>query len=123
MADLTTNGPATKQATMDQVRPVPPHTFGPGDDAPAAKPLPNRKIMRRLVGVTGSTRSRDTQVAAHPLRTGRTVLSSLRSSNPRIRRSAKAAAIALGVLAAPTPKPAYRPAAPFATGTRRTREG
>lgn len=74
---------------------------------------------------------RTAQVAPHPMRTRRTVLSSVRSSNPAIRRAAKVTAIALGVLAAPTPrpvgwrrpKPVYPVAAPFATGTRRTREG
>lgn len=41
---------------------------------------------------------RTTTAARHPMRTHRTVLSSVRSSNPRIRAAAKATAIALGVL-------------------------
>jgi hypothetical protein len=86
--------------------------------------------IRTLLGGHGATPSRDTQAAPHPMRTRRTVLSSLRSSNPAIRASAKTAAVALGVLPAPTPRPVgwrrpkpHRRIVPFATGTRRTREG
>lgn len=57
---------------------------------------PTRWVRRHAVS-RGFTRSRVTTVAPHPMRTRRTVLGSLRSSNPRIRASAKAAAIALGV--------------------------
>lgn len=79
----------------------------------AVRVQPHRTVYR------GFTPSRDTQIEPHPMRTGRTVLGSLRSSNPRIRASAKAAAVALGVL----PKAVMVGSAePFATGTRNNRD-
>lgn len=64
-----------------------------------------------------------TKTTPHPMRARRTVLSALRSSNPRIRASAKAAAVALGVRPGPVakhgwrrPKPVYPVRRPFATG-------
>jgi len=69
------------------------HTHvGPDADARALPRYTDVGVWPKLHG------GRDTQVAPHPMRTRRTVLGSLRSHNPRIRRSAKAAAIALGVL-------------------------
>lgn len=73
---------------------------------------------------------RTAKAAPHPMRTRRHVMTSLHSSNPTIRAAAKGLAIRAGLVPAPTakhgwrrPKPVYPIAAPFVTGTRRTREG
>lgn len=147
MSDLTTNGPATKQATLGQVRRdhipvagstehrrvVPPHTFGPDLNTEHHKHGKSRQQLKQVPRYVrpragGATRSRDTQVAPHPMRTARTVVGSLRSSKPAIRRSAIAAALKLGVIERSTtpkpigwrrPKTAHRAAVPFVRRTRK----
>lgn len=70
-------------------------------------------LAKQLPAFTGRRRvNRDIAVAQHPLRMRRTVLGSLRSSNPQIRAAAKGLAVRSGLLAKPTPK---------ATGWRRPR--
>lgn len=92
---------------------------------PRAKVLPD---YRRASTQGNTPAGRDTQASPHPMRTVRTTLGSLRSSNPAIRRAAQTAAIRLGLIerkaVETTRTPWRRPSKhPFAAGTRRTREG